>query len=284
MSETQPTPEANAYVFGTDDVETERLGLQHRLWSDAAVALWRRGGLAPGMTVLDLGCGPGHASFDMAQVVGCGGRVIGLDISDRFVAQFNARAAAIGVQNCRAYAGESKTLAATLEPELAAGRRIDAVYCRWMLSFVPDPEAVIAQLSSILEPGAVVMVQDYFNYESMTLAPRRPEMTRLVEAIAKGIRMRGGDPDLMGRLPRLLASHGFRIDHLDQLQRIARPGTSMWTWPGTFWRSVVPRLVATGLLEEAEAEAFSAVWMEVSADRNTFIHLPTVYETLATKA
>ncbi len=42
------TDTRNEYVLGTDEAELTRLGLQHRLWGDAAHALWRRGGIVPG--------------------------------------------------------------------------------------------------------------------------------------------------------------------------------------------------------------------------------------------
>ena len=84
------------YVLTTDAEELERLGFQHRLWSDTAYALWRRGGIRRGSRVLDLGCGPGFASLDLAELVGPDGEVFAVDGAERFLhhleAQCNARA------------------------------------------------------------------------------------------------------------------------------------------------------------------------------------------------
>ncbi|MFY9341712.1 MAG: methyltransferase domain-containing protein, partial [Planctomycetota bacterium] len=69
------------YVLGTGADELSRLGLQHRLWSDAAHQAWQRACIRPGQRVLDVGCGPGYAAFDLAQIVTAVGAVVGVDES-----------------------------------------------------------------------------------------------------------------------------------------------------------------------------------------------------------
>jgi len=63
------------YVLGTHDEENARLLLQHRVWRPRALDAWRRAGFTVGQTLLDLGCGPGHAAVDLAEIVGPTGRV-----------------------------------------------------------------------------------------------------------------------------------------------------------------------------------------------------------------
>src|SRR2546428_12890176 len=73
------------YVLGTHDDEVARLGLQHRVWRPRALDAWRRAGFTAGQTLLDLGCGPGHATIDLAEIAGPTGRVIAIDRSKRFL-------------------------------------------------------------------------------------------------------------------------------------------------------------------------------------------------------
>src|SRR5262245_51610511 len=87
------------YVLGTDAVEIERLGLQHRVWRPQVLDAWRRGGLSPGQTALDLGCGPGYAALDLATMVGPSGRVLAADQSRRFLAHLARRAGEEGLAN-----------------------------------------------------------------------------------------------------------------------------------------------------------------------------------------
>jgi SAM-dependent methyltransferase len=69
------------YVLGTHDDEVSRLALQHRVWRPRALDAWRRAGFMVGQTLLDLGCGPGHAAADLAEIVGPSGRVVAIDQS-----------------------------------------------------------------------------------------------------------------------------------------------------------------------------------------------------------
>src|SRR5439155_25174453 len=79
------------YVLGTHDDEVARLGLQHRVWRPRSLDAWRRAGFTVGQTLLDIGCGPGWASADMAEIVGESGRVVAVDRSRRFLEVVESR-------------------------------------------------------------------------------------------------------------------------------------------------------------------------------------------------
>src|SRR3972149_5381149 len=74
------------YVLGTHDKEIQRLGLQHRVWRPRALDAWRRAGFTVGQTLLDIGCGPGHASVDLAEIGRPPGGVGAIDRARRFPA------------------------------------------------------------------------------------------------------------------------------------------------------------------------------------------------------
>jgi len=129
--------EDNEYLLGTDDDELRRLGFQHQVWAREAAAAWERGGFGPGHHILDLGCGPGYATLDLARLVGATGRVTGVDVSARFVAHLQALVAKLGVGNVSAEVQDAETL--ELPPE-----HFDGAYARWVLTFVRRPDAVVA--------------------------------------------------------------------------------------------------------------------------------------------
>lgn len=269
------------YVLGTDEVEHRRLGLQHRLWSASAHEAWARARLTPGCVVLDIGCGPGHASFDMGQIVGERGTIVGVDESEAFVRALNDAAAARRVGHVRAIVGDVERMAPDalgLEPG-----SVDVAYARWVLCFVKDPGAVLAGAARLLKPGGRLVVQDYFDYERMTLAPKSAEFSRVINAVAASWRARGGDPDIVGRLPAMLRGVGMRVEHLELDRRLAFPGTTMWAWPDSFWASFVPRLVSGGFLSESDARAFDAAWAEASRDPDRFMVLPPVFTLIAAR-
>ncbi len=55
--------------LGTTNLELRRLEDQHAIWRDHALASWHRAGFGTGQRLLDLGCGPGFASFDLARLM-----------------------------------------------------------------------------------------------------------------------------------------------------------------------------------------------------------------------
>ena len=90
------------YVLGTHDEEIERLALQHRVWRPRASDAWRRAGFTQGQTILDVGCGPGHATLDLAEIVGQSGRVVALDRSrQRRTRSSPKRAARTRCRSCK---------------------------------------------------------------------------------------------------------------------------------------------------------------------------------------
>jgi SAM-dependent methyltransferase len=276
-STTMQRPNANSdYVLGTCNDESARLGLQHRLWSAATHQLWERAGVQPGQTVLDLGCGPGHATMDLAQIVGPTGRVLAIDESASFLKQLHDNAVARRFHHVERVLGDVQDLSTVLASE--AGQ-VDVAYARWVFCFLSNPEAVIEGLKKALRPGGRAAIQDYFNYErSMTLAPRCEAFTKVIHAVAASWRARGGDTDVMGKLPGLFAKHGFTIEHLDVNQRIARPGTTLWHWPNSFWQTFVPKLVETGFITADDMAAFDAAWTKAGENPASFILLPPVFE------
>jgi ubiquinone/menaquinone biosynthesis C-methylase UbiE len=291
--------DAPEYVLGTDAVEAQRLALQHRLWSGAAHEIWDRAGVRPGSRVLDLGCGPGHATLDLAAIVGAEatlgaprtGRVVALDESPAFLEQLRQACAARGLTNVTPVQGDAQKLGEALRAEPAtaavatdrAREGFDVAYARWVFCFLADPEGAVRDLAGVIKPGGRVAIQDYFNYTSMTLAPRSEAYTAIVEATARSWRSRGGDPDIVSRLPAMLARHGFEVTHLDVRQRLARPGSLLWTWPESWWKSFVPRLTQMGFITPAQETEFFAAWARASADPHAFTLVPPVFDLVAVR-
>jgi trans-aconitate 2-methyltransferase len=140
------------YTFGDDDVAVRRMGLVARVFEATSRALLGRAAAAlgepPGRAV-DLGCGPGHTTRLIAEVVRPR-RVVGLDVSDRYVSV--ARAAtedpAVG------YARHD----ATAVP--FPGGRADLIHARLLLAHLPDPPGLVAAWRGQLRPGGVLVVDE----------------------------------------------------------------------------------------------------------------------------
>src|SRR4051812_23772089 len=67
------------YALGSDDTEIARLQTQAALIAEPTTLLLQRGGIQPGMRVLDLGSGPGDVAFQVAKMIGPNGSVVGVE-------------------------------------------------------------------------------------------------------------------------------------------------------------------------------------------------------------
>jgi hypothetical protein len=68
------TNETDEYRFGYTCEEIERLRYQHHVWAKENQRFISRAGFSKGATLVDLGCGPGYTTLDLAHIVGPGGR------------------------------------------------------------------------------------------------------------------------------------------------------------------------------------------------------------------
>src|SRR5439155_18931792 len=80
------------YILGHSPAEIRRLMLQAALLKPITERLLRESGLAPGMRVLDLGCGTGDVAMLAAEIVGSEGEVVGIDRSADVLAVAQGRA------------------------------------------------------------------------------------------------------------------------------------------------------------------------------------------------
>jgi len=270
------TSDNREYALGTNAAEIVRLGVQHRLWSAPAFALWERAGFSRGHTVLDIGCGPGYTSFDLAGVVTSRGRVIAIDQSDLFIEHLKARQQLSGDSTIDARVGDVQRL--DLDKE-----SLDAAYQRWVLCFVRDPEAVIRGVAHALKRGGAFAIQDYVNYEGILLSPPSEPFRRFIRVVATAWRDHGGDTEVGLRLPTLLAKHGLAPVEISPLHRIARPGSQLWTWPTIFIETYGPKLVEEGRLMRAEHDELVRDWEAHTKDPSAFFVSPPMVDIIAVK-
>jgi SAM-dependent methyltransferase len=262
------------YVLGTDREEIERLGLQHRVWRPRALDAWRRAGFTIGQHLVDVGCGPGYASIDLAEIVGAGGRVTSIDRSRRFLD-------VLAHQRTARTLDHVETVELDLDvdplPELGA----DGAWCRWVLSFVRHPRDLVRRMRDALRPDGVLVLHEYLDYRSWRLAPRNEPFEEMVAAVMANWRAAGGEPDIGLELPRWVESLGFRIRSMTPLIEFVGPDSFVWQWPRSFIASALPRLEAGGHLRPGRAAAIAEALRIAESTPGTRMLTPPVLEIIA---
>lgn len=105
--------------------------------------------LEAGQRVLDIGCGGGPTTLELARRVGPAGEAVGLDISDELLVAAAARAEAAGVVNARFLHADAQTH--PFEPG-----SFDAAYSRFGVMFFDDLVGAFANIRSALRPGGTL--------------------------------------------------------------------------------------------------------------------------------
>jgi SAM-dependent methyltransferase len=268
------------YVLGTDPVEIERLGLQHRIWRPYVLDAWQRAGIGPGCAVVDLGCGPGHASLDLAREVGPAGRVIAVDQSRRFLDHLERRARDAGLSNVHLVERDLDTPAVPLFREKGWLSPF-FVWCRWVLAFVRDPRLVLAEIAGALAPGDTIVLHEYYDYAAWQLMPRCRELEEFVAAVMASWRATGGEPDVGLQLPGWLTELGLEITSTRSLVHVVPPDDPIWEWPAAFLHSGTHRLAALGALPAKRGDEIRRAFDAAARQAGVRLITPAVLEVIA---
>ena len=114
------------------------------------------------MTVLDIGCGPGFFSIDMAQLVGKSGRVIATDLQEGMLQKLREKIQGTALE-------ERLTLHKCEENKIGVSENVDFVLVFYMFHEVPNQEEFLNEIGSILKPnGQVLIVEPPFHVSKPT--------------------------------------------------------------------------------------------------------------------
>jgi len=105
-------------------------------------------GIAPGMQVLEVGCGPGTFAPYLAEGVSPG-RVTGLDLDERFIERARQKAEAAGIPNLDYVVGSAYDLPFSADS-------FDAVVSYTGLGVLRDPERALAEMIRVCRPGGTI--------------------------------------------------------------------------------------------------------------------------------
>ena len=125
---------------------TELMDSQDRMLGPLGEAAMAAADIAPGHRVIDIGCGCGTTTLDLAHRVGPSGHVLGVDISTPMLDRARQRAAreesvSIDLQNCDAADYQF------------APQSFDRVFSRFGVMFFADPVTAFANIRAALKTG-----------------------------------------------------------------------------------------------------------------------------------
>ena len=205
--------------------------------------------LRPGMTVLDVGCGTGAITADVARAVGPSGAVVGLDRDPDLLRRARERHA--DVPGLRFEDGDVLAL-----PGNAA---FDIVTAARVLQWIEDPARPLACMVRATRPGGVVVALEY-SHADLVWEPEPPvAVRRFYDAFLAWRAANGWDNRLAHRLPALFAGARLADVEASVEDEVAARGEAGFDDALAIWRSVMrdtgPLIVATGALAAADLAA-----------------------------
>jgi ubiquinone/menaquinone biosynthesis C-methylase UbiE len=246
----------------------ERLRLLSRVMGESTRALLRAVNPQLGSAWLDVGCGGGDVSVDLAHRVGPQGRVVGLDIDAVKLAMARAEAAARGLKQIDYRQGDARH-GLPAEP-------FDGLYARFLLSHLPDAPGVLRGFHGQLRPGGWLVLED-IDASGHVAWPPHPAIDCYRRWLVETLRLRGGDANIGQRLAVLLQQAGFDAVQVRVVQPVALQGEAKQLAAATI-AAMTESICELGLATQAEVQTAVQTLQNLADDPHTLMGTPRVFQ------
>lgn len=183
------------------------------------------GYLTPGQDLLDVGCGPGTITLDLARRI-APGRAVGIDLSPDVIA------AARQNQELRGEAIVVFDVGSTYDLKFADSS-FDVVYAHQVLQHLHDPVAALEEMRRVLREGGLLAIRDS-DYGAFTWAPQDPRLDRWMEIYQQLTRKNDAHANAGRLLPTWIRQAGFAsMDVSSSTWTFHQPDERLW-W-GQLW-------------------------------------------------
>lgn len=194
--------ESDTYLFEVGPKGLNRMKYQHDLLAEDTNEHLAKAGSLEGKKVLDVGCGFGLMTVELAKRVGDKGHVYAIDISDDQLNEAKKRAAELGLKNVTFIKHDARSLS-----DLSV-RDFDLIYMRFVLSHINNPKDVVSAAKNLLKEGGVIATQDVM--VSTFWWPHNEEIfVKIREMAAAMAKKTGNDYEIGNRLLPLHEQVGF---------------------------------------------------------------------------
>lgn len=246
----------------------ERLRLLSAVMGPSTRALLADVGIPAGSVCLDVGCGGGDVTFELARAAGPAGRVLGVDLDETKLDMARRESEQQRLSNV---AFEVRDVTGW-EP----GELFDVAYARFLLTHLPNPGDLISALRRHIRPGGVIIVEDV-DFRGHFAEPDCPALLRYVALYTESVQNRGADPNIGPRLPGLLCEAGLEDVRMKLVHPAALQGGIKLLTCVTL-ESIAEAVLQDGLTTEDELRQTIDELYAFARDPHTVLGGPRVFQ------
>lgn len=264
------------YIIGGGEAELERLRIIASILRPSTLDVLKRAGLKPGMRCLDVGCGFGEVTFDIADAVGPGGHATGVDIEAKRLDSATERACREGRTNVAFQTADiTQPLLAQL-PQDGDASGLDLIYVRFVLTHLKDPAGALANLKAALKPGGVLIVEDVDMSVRVCYPPSVP-YDRFFELYDTAVLKRDADPQIGPKLPFMFRDAGFSDPAVSIVQRADYQGEVKLIVPLSL-EGIADVIIGDGIATAEEMQQLAVDLHAAAADPDILFGTPQVFQ------
>lgn len=230
-------------------------------------ALLERAGICAAMRCIDIGCGGGEVTMAIAAMVAPGGTVTGMDTNQVKLALARQAAAERGLGNVEFTALDVRDWDGT------AG--YDAVYARFLLHHLSQPEALLRRMWAALAGGGVLVVEDA-DFDRWCCDPPNAGFEFFLDAYRRVLARRGGDHATGRKLYRWFLAAGIPHPQITLVQPVHQGEAKMLAW--STLDATADAIIADGIATRDQVTAALASLRRFTDDPGTLICGPRVFQ------
>lgn len=229
-------------------------------------------GLREGCKFLDVGCGSGGVTIEVAKFVGSG-RFVGLDFDEKVLERARQAARENGV--------EAEFVKCDLTAEEIPERDFDIAYARFIFTHLKDRNALASKLFETLGTGGKLVVED-IDFSGHFSHPQNDAFDNYVDWYQKISFRKGIDPFIGPKLFEDLKNAGFSKIELDVINPAHQSGIGKMMGVLTL-NNIAPGLIDSGIASEEEVLKTSSELEEFTYREDSILGMPRIFRYVAVK-
>lgn len=254
------------YTLGVGAAAATRLQLVNKIWNPHSLKFLDQHCQLSGKHVLDLACGTGIMTCELAKRVGSSGKVTAIDISEEQLTFAKTKVQQENLSNV-----EFLTMLADDIEKLH--KKFDLIYCRFLLMHLTDVPALVKKMVNCLAPHGQLICEEAVGYQALECHPYSAAFEYWKKISMQRSHIHQADDTIGKQLYKIFKDAGLKNLQL----QITQPVLHSEEEKNLPWRSLsesIPACVAAGLATEAEMLANIEILKRFAKEDHIVFALP----------